>query len=215
MVVREFGRIDNVALEGRPDPVPAPGEVLVRVGAVAANFVDTLVIGGTYQFLPERPFTPGKGPAGTVMALGAGVTALAVGERVLAMAEIGDYTELAVAPAAQCYARGDPFDAALRALAWRGRLVVIGFAAGRIPSVKANYLLVKNIEVSGLQISDYRKRMPELARRCFEEIFSLYETGQLHAPPFRTYPLSQAREALGALLDRRVRERIVMLPGGG
>ncbi|MBI0538518.1 NADPH:quinone oxidoreductase family protein [Roseomonas sp. KE2513] len=327
VVVREFGGIDAVSVEQRPDPVPGRGEVLVRVGAVAANFVDTLVIGGTYQFLPERPFTPGKGPAGIIAALGEGVTGLSVGERVLAMAEIGGYAELAVAPANQCYrlpdgmsveeaasmslaadtawfalrergrvqpgesvlvlgatgavgiaaiqlakafgARvlagvssmakadlvreagadavidlsreplrdtlrdqvraetggagadvvldmlgGDPFDAALRALAWRGRLVVIGFAAGRIPSVKANYLLVKNIEVSGLQISDYRKRMPALAWRCFEELFSLHQAGKLHAPPFRTYPLSRAREALGALLDRRVRERIVMLPGG-
>lgn len=327
VVVREFGPIGNIAVEERPDPVPGHGEVLVRVGAVAANFVDTLVIGGTYQFLPERPFTPGKGPAGTVVALGSGVTSLAIGDRVLAMAEIGGYAELAVAPEAQCYrlpdtmdfeqaaalslaadtawfglrergrvqagesvlvlgatgavglaaiqlarafgARvlagvssmakadlvsqagadevidlsrenlrdslraqvheatdgagadvvldmlgGDIFDAALRALAWRGRLVVIGFAAGRIPSVKANYLLVKNIEVSGLQISDYRKRMPALARSCFEEIFDLYSAGRLQAPPFRTYPLRDARDALGALLDRGVKERIVMSVGG-
>lgn len=327
VVVREFGGTDAVLVEERPDPVPGPGEVLVRVGAVAVNFVDTLVIGGTYQFLPERPFTPGKGPAGTVVALGPGVEGLAVGERVLAMAEIGGYAELAVAPAAQCYrlpgamgfeeaasmslaadtawfglrergrvqpgesvlvlgatgavgiaaiqlakafgARvlagvsspakadfvraagadavidlsrgnlreslreqvrdatggagadvvldmlgGDAFDAALRALAWRGRLVVIGFAAGRIPSLRANYLLVKNIEVSGLQISDYRKRMPELARRCFDEIFALHEAGKLRAPAFRTFPLPRAREALEALLDRGVRERIVMtMPG--
>ena len=49
---------------------------------------------------------------------------------------------------------GDIFDAAIRALAWRGRLVVIGFATGRIPTLKTNYLLLKNIEVSGLQVSD-------------------------------------------------------------
>ena len=73
---------------------------------------------------------------------------------------------------------GDAFDAALRALAWRGRLVVIGFASGRIPSVKANYLLVKNIEVSGLQVSDYRKRTPDLMRQCMREIFSWYEVGK-------------------------------------
>src|SRR4029077_17819433 len=74
---------------------------------------------------------------------------------------------------------GDVFDAALRALAWRGRLVVIGFAAGRIPSVKANYLLVKNIEVSGLQVSDYRKRMPKQMQDCFAEVFALYAAGKL------------------------------------
>ncbi|MBO0687941.1 MAG: NADPH:quinone oxidoreductase family protein, partial [Candidatus Dormibacteraeota bacterium] len=45
---------------------------------------------------------------------------------------------------------GDAFDGAMRSLNWRGRLVVVGFAAGRIPVLKANYLLLKNIEVSGL-----------------------------------------------------------------
>ena len=61
---------------------------------------------------------------------------------------------------------GDMFDAAVRALAWCGRLIVIGFASGRIPSLKMNYVLVKNIEVSGMQISDYRKaRAPPTCRR--------------------------------------------------
>jgi NADPH2:quinone reductase len=66
---------------------------------------------------------------------------------------------------------GDIFDAALRAVAWRGRMVVVGFAAGRIPSIKAGYLLVKNIEVSGLQVSDspyvvtYPKSLPVFPNR--------------------------------------------------
>lgn len=327
VVVREFGPVDGVEVGTMPDPVPGPGEVLVRVEAVAANFVDTLVIGGTYQFLPDRPFVPGKGPAGVVVAPGPGVAGFRPGDRVLAMAEIGGYAEFAVVPASQCYhlpaglgfadaaamalafdtawfalrqrgrlrpgesvlvlgatgavglaavqlarafgagpvlaavsspARaaavreagadavvdlgvpnlrdglrdqvraatggrgadvvldmlgGDPFDAALRAMAWEGRLVVVGFAAGRIPSAKANYLLVKNIEVSGLQISDYRKRRPELLRECFDEIFGLYAAGKLRPPPTRVFPLADARAALAALLDRGVKERVVMVPG--
>jgi NADPH:quinone reductase-like Zn-dependent oxidoreductase len=51
---------------------------------------------------------------------------------------------------------GRIFEAAVRTLAWRGRLVVIGFATGAIPTIRTNYLLLKNIEISGLQISDYR-----------------------------------------------------------
>src|SRR5690606_5021132 len=81
------------------------------------------------------------------------------------------------------------FDAAIRALAWCGRMVVIGFAAGGIPTVKANYLLVKNIEVSGLQIGDYRKRAPEKTAACFEELFALYETGRIGPLPTTTMPL--------------------------
>ena len=108
---------------------------------------------------------------------------------------------------------GDIFDAALRAVAWRGRVVVIGFAAGRIPSVKVNYLMVKNIEVSGLQISDYRKRQPTLVRRCFEEVFALFEDGRVGAPATRCFGLADAGEALAAMLDRSVRERVLLLPG--
>ena len=59
---------------------------------------------------------------------------------------------------------GDVFDASLRAIAWCGRLVVVGFAEGRIPEVKAGYLLVKNISLIGLQWSDYRDREPEKVR---------------------------------------------------
>src|SRR6185312_3561767 len=86
---------------------------------------------------------------------------------------------------------GDYFDAAIRALAWRGRLVVIGFAAGRIPTLKANYLLVKNIEVSGLQISDYHKRCPAETQACFKEIFAWRLAGKLKALPTVTHPIEQ------------------------
>jgi NADPH2:quinone reductase len=107
---------------------------------------------------------------------------------------------------------GDAFDAALRALAWRGRLVIIGFAAGRIPTIKANYLLLKNIEVSGLQVSDYRKRTPDLMSACMAEIFSLYEAGKLTPSPTVVYPLQDFAKALHDILDRRVRGRIVLVP---
>jgi NADPH:quinone reductase len=105
---------------------------------------------------------------------------------------------------------GDVFDAALRALAWCGRLVVIGFAAGRIPSVRTNYLLVKNIEVSGLQISDYRKRRPAQVAACFAEIFELYEEGRIRPAATTLFPLDRADEALAALRDRRLRGRAVL-----
>lgn len=107
---------------------------------------------------------------------------------------------------------GDIFDAALRALAWRGRLVVIGFAAGRIPEVKANYLLVKNIEVSGLQISDYRKRRPEMLRACFDEVFGFFEQGLIRTGPVTAFPLERYADALQGLADRRLDGRVVLTP---
>ncbi len=108
---------------------------------------------------------------------------------------------------------GDFFDAAVRALAWSGRLVVIGFASGRIPEIKANYILVKNIEITGLQISDYRKRQPHRVAECFAEIFHLYETGQVKPAPAITLPLEGFAEALGQIRDRTAKGRLVLTQG--
>ena len=107
---------------------------------------------------------------------------------------------------------GDIFDAALRALTWRGRLVVIGFASGRIPEVKVNYLLVKNIEVTGLQVSDYRKRTPDLMKQCIREIFELYAEGRLKPPPYNVVPLDSFASSLEDVVARRAQGRIVLAP---
>jgi len=107
---------------------------------------------------------------------------------------------------------GAVFDAAIRALAWRGRLVVIGFAAGSIPTIKANYLLVKNIEISGLQISDYRKRRPEQVAECYAEIFRLNVAGNIRPPPSTAMPLADFKDALELLQDRKASRRLVLLP---
>ena len=326
VVVQEFGDIARLNAGKLPDPVPGPLDVLVRVEAVAVNFVDTLVIEGKYQFLPDLPFVPGKLPAGVVIAVGANVSQFQIGDRVLTMAEQGGYAELVAVPQAQCFrlppelsfidaasmalafdtawfalqdrARiqmgdsvlvlgasgavgnaaiqlakiwgakvfagisdpaqqesvlqvgadatielfgdnlrdslreqvlsanggtgvdividpigGDAFDAAIRALAWRGRLVVVGFAAGRIPELRTNYLLLKNIEVSGLQVSDYRKREPMRMAACFGELFALYKEKRLIPAPSHTFPLEKFQDAFDRLRARSSKERIVLTPG--
>jgi len=107
---------------------------------------------------------------------------------------------------------GAAFDGAIRSLAWRGRLVVVGFAAGAIPTLRVNYVLLKNIEVSGMQISDYRKRDPELVRRCFDEIFQWYAAGKLSAPQFTSFAgLPQWRTALTAVADPSQKGRHVLV----
>ncbi|HXF55193.1 MAG TPA: NADPH:quinone oxidoreductase family protein [Hyphomicrobiaceae bacterium] len=107
---------------------------------------------------------------------------------------------------------GDVFDAAIRALAWRGRLVVMGFAAGRIPTVAANYLLVKNIEVSGIQISDYHKRRPDIVRRCYGEIHDWLADGSVKPPATTTLPLEDFATALQLIADRKAQGRLVLSP---
>ena len=321
--VGEFGPPERLCVGQVTQPAPQRGEVLVTVHAAPVNYVDLLVTGGSYQFLPPLPFVPGKGPSGVVTALGEEVTSLQIGDRVLAMAEAGGWAEMVTVRAEQCYrlpaamsfveaasislaydtawfalrerARLEPgetvlvlgasgavghaavqlaramgarvlagmsrperaaaaraagaaavidlaaadlrdslraqvyaategrgadivldplggavFEAAVRALAWRGRLVVIGFAAGAIPSIKINYLLLKNIELSGLQISDYRKRRPAQAAAAFAEIFALYEAGKIEPAPATLFPLERAGEALAALRDRKIEGRAVL-----
>ena len=107
---------------------------------------------------------------------------------------------------------GDAFDGALRALAWRGRLVVVGFAAGRIPEVKANYLLLKNIAVLGLQWSDYRNRHPELVARAQSAIFGFYVANRLKPEITATYPLEQFADALARFESRQVQGKMLLLP---
>jgi NADPH2:quinone reductase len=108
---------------------------------------------------------------------------------------------------------GDVFDAAIRALAWRGRIVVVGFAAGRIPEIRANYLLVKNISASGLQWSDYRDRDPGRVRSVQDELFTLYDSKKIRPEVMATYPLERAAEALGAVASGRVTGRVVLTTG--
>ena len=103
------------------------------------------------------------------------------------------------------------FGAALRALAWRGRLVVIGFVGGEIPSVKANYLLVKNISVSGLQWSDYRERTPERITEAQTEIFSLWQSGALRPPATKTFVFEELPAALNLIAQGRIQGKAAIV----
>jgi NADPH2:quinone reductase len=105
---------------------------------------------------------------------------------------------------------GDVFDAAIRALAWRGRLVVLGFAAGRIAEVKTNYLLVKNIAVSGLQVSDYRDRDTAWFRRAQDELLAWYAAGRLKPQVTARYPLERFAEGLAHFTRRGMHGKIVL-----
>lgn len=106
---------------------------------------------------------------------------------------------------------GDQFFAcALRAMAWCGRLVVIGFAAGEIPSVKVNYLLVKNISVSGLQWSDYRDRTPERVHEVQAHLFQLWHQGAVKPRIMRAFPFEMLPEALDLVAQGKVQGKAVL-----
>ncbi len=324
LIVREHGPLENLRLEDVPDPAPGAGEVLLDVHAASVNFPDLLVIGGTYQTLPPRPFSPGKDMAGVVTAVGAGVTTCKPGDRIAAQIEYGAYAQRCVVPQQNCYPMpdamsyadaaamgiawptahfaliergqyqpgeivlingaaggvgiatiqiakalgatvvasvgsaekaalakqhgadhvvrtdvpnlrdafrdqvlaavgkrgvdiivdpvgGDVFDASLRVIAWSGRLIVVGFASGRIPEIKAGHLLVKNIAVLGLQYSAYRDRQPGKVQRVQRELFDWYVAGKIKPHVMAAYPLAQYREALRVVRDREVVGKMVIL----
>ncbi len=65
---------------------------------------------------------------------------------------------------------GDAFDASLRAVAWGARVIIIGFASGRVPQIPANILLVKNIDVIGFYWGSYQVHKPDLLRSSFAQL---------------------------------------------
>lgn len=94
---------------------------------------------------------------------------------------------------------GDATDAALRCMAWSGRLVVVGFVGGAIPTLRSNYLLVKNIAVLGLQWSDYRERQPAKVVAAWRGLFRLYADSVLRPRIGAVHSLADAGAALAGL----------------
>ena len=87
------GGPETLTVDELPDPVPGPGQLLVRVRAAAINFPDVLIIEDNYQFKPPRPFAPGGEIAGEVLSLGEGVTGWGVGDRLIAVPGWGGLVE--------------------------------------------------------------------------------------------------------------------------
>lgn len=104
------GGPETLTLDDLPDPVPGKGEVLVRVHACSINFPDTLMIRDLYQFRPERPYAPGSELAGTIEALGEGVSGWSVGDRVIAMIGNGGLAEKVVAPVSRLFGLPEGLD---------------------------------------------------------------------------------------------------------
>ncbi|WP_439575584.1 NADPH:quinone oxidoreductase family protein [Phreatobacter sp.] len=89
VLCKAYGPPESMVVEDLPDPVPGPGDVVVRVNAVGLNFFDNLIIRNMYQVKPALPFSPGSEYAGTVAAVGEGVTSAKVGDRVMGNASHG------------------------------------------------------------------------------------------------------------------------------
>jgi NADPH2:quinone reductase len=111
VVCKELGPPSVLRVEERPDPQPGPGEVAVAVEAAGVNFVDGLFVAGQYQIKPSLPFVPGSEVAGHVVAVGTGVSRVAVGDRVLASVGLGGFASRVVVAAGSAITLPEGMDA--------------------------------------------------------------------------------------------------------
>jgi NADPH2:quinone reductase len=107
---------------------------------------------------------------------------------------------------------GDVFDGSTKCVAFEGRILPIGFAAGRIPSIAANRVLLKNISIVGLHWGSYRRRGSPLVQAWMDALVALHAGGQIRPVIYRTYPLHDAAAALRALGERESYGKVVLVP---
>lgn len=105
---------------------------------------------------------------------------------------------------------GGVFEASLRALAWGGRMIVVGFASGEIPSVKVNYLLLRNLSLIGLHWADYLRREPQWVRRVQDDLYSLYAQKKIRPQIMGVHKLEDFQTALGAIKAGQVQGKVLL-----
>jgi NADPH2:quinone reductase len=107
---------------------------------------------------------------------------------------------------------GDVFDQSLKCIAFGGRLLVIGFTSGRIPSVQINRVLLKNISIVGLHWGAYRQHDSAKIGEANAALFKLYEEGKIRPLVSAVYPLERAAAALDEIASRRSVGKVVLQP---
>jgi NADPH:quinone reductase len=107
---------------------------------------------------------------------------------------------------------GDVFEGSLKCIAWAGRLLVIGFSSGEIPALKMNRVLLKHIDVLGLNVGAYHENDPRGLRDATERLFALYAEGKIKPVIHARYPLRDAAKALRDLADRRTVGKLILEP---
>ncbi|PSR61458.1 NADPH:quinone oxidoreductase [Nocardia sp. MDA0666] len=105
---------------------------------------------------------------------------------------------------------GDRFTDSIRSLAPAGRLLVVGFTAGEIPTVKVNRLLLKNVEVIGAAWGEWVMTHPGYLQEQWDEIAPLLESGEIAAPQPVLYPLTETAAAVAALDNRSAKGKVVV-----
>jgi len=184
-----------------------PGETLVVHGAAGGVGLATVEVG---KALGARVIGTAGGADKTAVALAHGADAVI------------DYKaedlrqrlkELTAGSGADVYfdpVGGEVFEASLRAIAWEGRIVVIGFAGGGVPQIPANILLVKNCSAVGFYWGSYRRHAPDRLAAQFADLFRWFEQGLLRPHVSHRLPLARAAEAFALLQQRKATGKVVV-----
>lgn len=320
VLCKSFGPAENLVVEEVASPTPKPNEILLDVHAASVNFPDTLIIEGKYQFKPPLPFSPGGEAAGVVAAIGAKVSHLKVGDRVMGLTGWGSFAEQVAVPAynvlpipaqmdfATAAAFGmtygtsmhalkqranlqpgetllvlgaaggvglaaveigkamgarviaaassaekldvakqagadelinysaeslrdrlkeltggqgvdviyDPvggqlFEEAFRSIAWNGRMLVVGFAAGGdIPALPANLPLLKGAALVGVFWGAFAQRQPQDNAANFEQLFAWHAESRLRPLISQRFALEQTAAAIAQLGQRKAVGKLVV-----
>jgi NADPH2:quinone reductase len=107
---------------------------------------------------------------------------------------------------------GETTSRSLKCIAWKGRLVVIGFSSGAIPELALNRVMLKNIAVTGLHWTAYPERDPARVDEIFEALFALHAAGRIRPLVSARYPLERVAEAFAALAMRKSVGKLVLEP---
>ncbi len=107
---------------------------------------------------------------------------------------------------------GDAFDLSTKILAWEARLLVVGFASGRIPSMAANRILLKNVDIVGVHWGPYFEHRPSVCRDAQDALNTLWAEGKVRPLVSETHPLRDAKAALANLAARKTTGKLILHP---
>ena len=187
-----------------------PGETLVVFGAAGGVGLTAVEIG---RAMGARVIAVARGADRLAVARAAGADHLidSTGDDlVTALRDLGR-ADVVYDPVG-----GDAFRAALRAVNPGARLVIIGFASGDVPQIPANILMVKNVDVIGLNWGGYLDFAPEVLDGSLRTLLGWYADGRLRPNIGHVLPFDRAAEGLALLRDRKATGKVVVtMPAGG
>jgi NADPH2:quinone reductase len=185
----------------------APGETLLVLGAAGGVGSAAVMLGAQ---LGARVIAAASSPEKLAACRGWGAAAGIDYAREDLKARIRELTDGRGAEVVLDPVGGPYAEPALRALAWRGRYVVVGFAAGQIPSIPLNLVLLRSAQLLGFEIGSFLARAPEEGARNTAELWALFAGGKVRPHVGAVYPLREVARALADVAERRATGRVVI-----